>query len=851
MKIDKPDNVLLLQGYHALGGKPALMITLAYTLEANAQLLPEQQVWPWLLSHFVDQPFDAGFKKDRAVFGVAGKAYAPGGNPVPSMAVRAQVGALNKTLHVHGDRNWSRGAAGWQPGPAQEFTAMPVTLSRAFGGAGWLDNPFGKGWHQGLVPEAGLALPNIELPDHPILSLDDQPAVATFSMLPAGAPARLRWIGQVDANWQRERFPWLPDDTDSRWFDGVPSDQGMSGYWQGNESWSVQGMHPDSAVVTGTLPGLRPRLLVRRQALKGQEGAVAEALLDLDTVWLFPNEERLMLMYRAAIPVAREDAADIAALGVFTEMQVDTPQTADALIQRWKAEQQQDSDILTGLAPVSTNEAEAIDPQLMAEQEADTQKWVDELTADIQKSLDEGADAGNAAMAQMQADTPSLSMDIPKITAPRLAPITFESPAEVNWDGFEENLEAEIKQSLQEGQDLLEAQVREQAKLAGLDPDEVLAQVKAVQARPEALDHKSITEHIAALDLPDDMRPVVMEKAQGVQDEMDAMDTEFAMMDAQFDQMQANLAALPMASLAGDMGSQELGREQVIERLTNGTSLSGAILNKLDFSGVQFGAADLTQAVITLCDFTGADLTGAVLDQAKLEGCNFSQVKLEKASLNQIDIVDTKFIEADCQSVIMQHASLTNVDLSRSNWTKAVLDASSIGQSILHYAVFIQASMAATNLWEINGQSVDFSQGCLAGLRLDTDSVLEHATFTQANLQGASLQDSNLSHALFNQADLSDAFIKNCLLDASVGWRALAKRTDFKGSSLLNARWPAANFMQASFDSAVLENVDFSGVNLHAADARTAKVFGIQLQGALLTNCLIVQQHGPTAGVRS
>src|SRR5690606_13647215 len=139
---------------------------------------------------------------------------------------------------------------------------MPVGLARAYGGAEWGDNPYGRGRSDdGSEDFEGVALPNVELPSHPILKPTDTPATATFGPHPLGSIARTRWLGRLDVAWMQRRLPWLPDDTDPRWFDRFDPAQCQAAYWRGDEPWFVRNMHPRREEVRGNLPGLRPRLL--------------------------------------------------------------------------------------------------------------------------------------------------------------------------------------------------------------------------------------------------------------------------------------------------------------------------------------------------------------------------------------------------------------------------------------------------------------------------------------------------------------------------------------------------------------------------------------------------------------
>lgn len=340
MKITKSDDVLFLQGYMQKSGRNFFVATVGYVLEMDGTLVPESEAWAWLLKYFPDEPFDAGLKKTRGTFAVAGNAYAPHGTPVRQMAVRASVGALQKTVHVHGDRQWHQGVLGWRASDPAPFTEMPIDLAHAFGGAQHPENPFGRGWWANADDAEGQPLPNLELPNRPVTRPDDDAPVATLGNLYVGAASRARMLGTFDTQWQATRFPGLPDDHDPRWFDAVPQDQCIPEYWRGDESWSVSGMHAQRETVQGTLPGLRPQMVFQRSAASPwtedtPASGPEQAHFELDTVWLFPNDERVMLLYRTSIAVQREDAADIAAAGIFTAGADELPKDVPQLTEKW------------------------------------------------------------------------------------------------------------------------------------------------------------------------------------------------------------------------------------------------------------------------------------------------------------------------------------------------------------------------------------------------------------------------------------------------------------------------------------------------------------------------------------
>jgi hypothetical protein len=109
---------------------------------------------------------------------IVGKAHAPHGEPVESMAVGVRVGAQQKVLRVTGDRqcHWRAEGAPDFSDPAP-FLEMEIRYDRAYGGRDEKSDPdlpffyprndVGRGVALRNVREVveGLALPNIEAPD--------------------------------------------------------------------------------------------------------------------------------------------------------------------------------------------------------------------------------------------------------------------------------------------------------------------------------------------------------------------------------------------------------------------------------------------------------------------------------------------------------------------------------------------------------------------------------------------------------------------------------------------------------------------------------------------------------------
>lgn len=317
MKKENFADALLFPGYVSHLGQSYLDVSTAFVFNIDDSVVPEYDAWQWLLPQFKQVPFDIGLRHGRGCFAVAGSAYSPLGE-VNHLAVSAQVGEISKSLWVHGDRVWEKAKDTWLCSEAKPFTSMPLELTHAMGHKEWQENPHGIGYYPNAEEALGKPVANIENADEPILRPDDPLAVGTFLPLPAEGVSQSQWLGTFDEDWEKERFPWLPDDTDLRWYDRVSQDQCLPQemFWQGDESWKVTNMHPEETELSGQLPAIRPRIFYR---MKKTPDIIGELPTTLDTVWLFPNDKRVVLIYRGRLKTEFEDAHDVEEIAIFSE----------------------------------------------------------------------------------------------------------------------------------------------------------------------------------------------------------------------------------------------------------------------------------------------------------------------------------------------------------------------------------------------------------------------------------------------------------------------------------------------------------------------------------------------------
>jgi hypothetical protein len=188
-------------------------------------------------------------------------AVAPNGKSVTHLQTGIQVGNLQASVVVFGDRHWDRG----QITPPRPFHKMPITWERAFGGSFQTEdgvqsypyNALGTGWSLPGFATEGLSLPNIEWADQLIRYPTDSPIPAGYGALGPESPLRSCFAGTYDEIWKKTRCPYVPDDFDPAFFHAAIPALRSPTFLQGNEAVRLINLTRESDVHI-RLPGGRP-----------------------------------------------------------------------------------------------------------------------------------------------------------------------------------------------------------------------------------------------------------------------------------------------------------------------------------------------------------------------------------------------------------------------------------------------------------------------------------------------------------------------------------------------------------------------------------------------------------------
>ncbi|MDD3294084.1 MAG: DUF2169 domain-containing protein [Geobacteraceae bacterium] len=279
-------------------------------------------------------------------------AYAPGSRPALGFVVGVRVNGtpgkrgepgpvvLDKKLVVTGARYWEKGFSGrWKlKPPTAPNISLPLRYEYAFGGECRIDledpdgqrvdaafhlteeqrachpdgpdsapiahtvckaNPVGVGfaeqWYLDAKQVKKFPAPRIDSPDNPVALPGETYVPQGYGIISKTWKNRLTLAGTYDDAWHEKRFPYLPEDFDSAFWNGAHPDMQIP-YLAGNEEITLTNLTPEGTL-TFRLPGQTP--LVR--ALYANGSSESHPAL-LDTLIIEPDLMKISLVWRAMLP---------------------------------------------------------------------------------------------------------------------------------------------------------------------------------------------------------------------------------------------------------------------------------------------------------------------------------------------------------------------------------------------------------------------------------------------------------------------------------------------------------------------------------------------------------------------
>lgn len=240
-----------------------------------------------------------------------GSAYAPGRKPTNHVSVSLQVGKINKSLTVVGDRVWDRILLKTTPTLPIKFVRKKISYDVAYGGSDmdknnpdkvktYLKNPIGVGYYpisngKNLI---GKPLSNTSEIGKPVKSKKGNYTPMSFGAIGRNYESRVAFAGTYNQKWLDNVAPFWPDDFDYRYFQAAPADQQIP-YPKGGELLILQNLSPD-----GLMKFLIPRITMP-VIFSPYRGEDIIKVAVIDTVLIEPDHNRFMLTWRVSLPLRK------------------------------------------------------------------------------------------------------------------------------------------------------------------------------------------------------------------------------------------------------------------------------------------------------------------------------------------------------------------------------------------------------------------------------------------------------------------------------------------------------------------------------------------------------------------
>ncbi|WP_437723515.1 DUF2169 domain-containing protein [Sorangium sp. So ce861] len=854
MKTIKPQKLGLLTRVFENEQQAYLVVSLIgfFPFEAPGKLLPEVSLWKLLASQLGPEAvLDVGMSKIRGEVLVTGRAY-PRGGARPACSVRVRVGeAIDKELYVVGDRRWELDG----PSEPQPFAEMPIDWAHAFGGEGYAQNPLGKGYAP-IRGEAGEVhpLPNIEIPGALLRSPGDRPPPAGLGPYDVTWPQRAQKAGTYDAAWLEERFPGFARDMDWGYFNAAPEDQQIEGYFAGDERFSIQHMHPTRPLLESRLPGVRARCFITRKTEQGE--SFVDIPTRLDTVWLFPGDERGVVIFRGVAKVQEDDAADVLHLVAgFEAMGAPKP------VEHYRTVLAQRLDKAKGIL-YSLRDRDLLPPPGPDDAPVPEDTWND--TADLIATADlvrkNMRRRGERILEEIRQQCVAMGLD-PDKHLPAALPAEEQVPALDELPEYIEEVTRRVEAE-QEKAKAARAKAEDATRKAladhGIDYDKVLAEAKerggggppGFSADRELERLRMFAELSRNTGVPIGN---VEEQLADPQIEQKLRRMEETMLRSYRQLTHHFPAARPIAAEASALVREEVKRAREAGESLARTDLTGADLSHLDLSGLVFTESLLERVDLTGADLTGADLRDATLARARLDGANFGRAGLAGANLALARARGASFAGADLTGAVLHQADLEGANLrgarlARVDLSEASLKDADLGEISAPETNFMNndfsgvkldgADLSKCTLLHVNVQGADLSRAKLEAatflgahgdravlrgadlrnLRAVMECSFDGADMSDARLAGANLRGSRLRGADLSRADLAGADLSECDLSGAKLQRAQAPSSMFAKAKLTGAEMTAMNLMESVLQKAHLTGADLRGANLFRAD---------------------------------
>ena len=626
---------------------------------------------------------DFAYSKPLADLSLVGHCHAPKGTLTPARRVTFQVGDVVRSLTVYGDRHWM-GPVATDPEP---FSKIELRYDYSYGGKGFKKNPTGRGYAKTEDDDGGTRryLPNIMQPGEQMATPFSRLESAGFGPIHREWVQRKSKLGSYKGKYLKTRWPWFAEDMDWRYFNAAP-DGLQTEYLKGNEVLYFENLHPQHQDYRSQLAGLKTRCFVNCSGSDSTDkGQFSEVAMNLDTLWVDMDQEKVVLVWRGWTSVISEEFEEIQHILIAAEPvkeKSETPFYYEALLHQRLREEEE---LWEEMEPPEEPEPEIDD---------DTDKLIVEAEVSYRKAMtDAGMDPDNPPQPSKEDERKEekilkeLGVDqwsnpVPEMTRERVI-AQFDATRDIsglNLAGLDlsgiDFSGGNLQETVFTNADIAGA-IFNDANLTGA----VLANANLSDACFRQADLTDADFSMA------DCARIDLSKA--------------TMKDAVFDKARLNHARI------------------------EGADAGGASFIEADLTHASVGRSDLSGADLSACNLTHADLSGANLAEASVEGAQGPGVVMDGADLTELRASEQcnfsggSFKKVSARESIWESADLSGSDFSfakmegasfaNANLTGARLRAADIKNSRFEKAILKEADLVLVNGLENSFEKADLS----------------------------------------------------------------------------------------------------------------------------------------------
>jgi uncharacterized protein YjbI with pentapeptide repeats len=844
MQTIEPARLTILTRPYQWRGSVRLGIGIYVLAQQNSDvwhLLDDQELWSNVLPELDSNGIlDQIMPKSNPEYLISGFAYTNNQNTKDVCIVKAEVGELQKSLLVIGDRYW----IGNEPTKPQPFSRLPITWNNAFGGDGHEKNPAGKGVTEvELGKEKAIPLPNIENPTHRISKKEDKPEPVSFGPIGSTHPDRLSMLGTYSEEWFKYDFPGFLPDMKPGIFNMASDDQ----QWQSVQSipdrtsFKIWNMHPGKACWDGTLPSLTARAFIKKE----KNGASLQEVdnITLSTAWFLPERDSVILMFHGSTEIEDEDADDIAVV-------------------MGAIESEKDRRPLTHYQDVC---ALRLDPESSLDYVSDDSQLVSKTLINSPKeSIDYSPDKNK------------LSIRIDKFlqTQEQETTRTLEQHGIKEDDLYGQFVGPEINFSSMTDQEQKEY-FQKSDRAANDQLKEIINQFKAENPRgavllndiEKSLNSNTDTETLEIpVSGPPDLSHFDMpaSSVMGTPEEQAKFDEQKQRLKGYARKSYLYTAQYQTAATRPMPEQDQLLRQALLTRYSQSKDLTkmdmtGVKLNGLTFEDADFSESFFENSIFSNCTFKNVNFSEAVLTRGHFTNCsfesgNFARTNLAKAKLEKCKLLHCSFLETEIENSQMSDSAFkkckfemltptgfqwTEIEFTGCDFVMCILDEGKMERSnfftsdifktifensTLEKIEFNKSTLKDSTFSSSTCNECSFNECTLNNVMFEEDSPVLASRFLNSYLQECNFMETKLHSIQFYKcnltgSDFTKSQLQNCNFD-----HVVARDTIFYKSDLTGSSFRYANLIQATLEKANLAGCDFTGATLFRTNVSKVKL---------------------------